>query len=379
MVLSVKINLKFEKQSDLLLRPKEEQVINELTITFESGVKKVFTDLDFKINYTKDFKFKVNSCLMSILNFPTKQMVYFMINPKDENEKIEYSNMHLVQKRYVTNNPDETPQGFEVGTLIDNDYMHADHFNITFYNTYVENTDVFYDIYELNGKNMLSTSLNAFPGGYHCPIFINPIKDFQKQTMSINCSSDYVVENFFMHCASKGAAGLDMCMDEITLNNNIISSDIIIRACGSIKFIFKPLFTSPLDLARTPHLFLLRSRYVWERLLIRHEIKNKTHLAITILNNSPFDVRLKYSKKGFRIFQFHLPNYYREEVYKQFQDMANVEMSSVLGRILNPEENDAIANMGFLESAYRSVLGVKTTVEWVPRQTKFDSTDIPFY
>jgi hypothetical protein len=386
MVLSVKISLKFEKQSDLLLKPRDEQVNNELTITFESGEKRVFTDLDFKINYSTDFKFKVKGILMSILKLSTKKMVYLMINPKEKDERIEFSNLHLVQKRYVVNNPDEVPQSFEVGTLIDNDYMRADHFNITFYDNYIENVDVFYDIYELDGKNLLSTSLIELPGGYHCPIFIKTMKDFQKQPIDINCSSDYVVEKFSLLCASKGAAGLDICMNEVTLNNNIINSDIIIRACGSIKFIFKPLFTSPLDLARTPYLFLLRSRYVLERLLIRHEIVNNTHLAVTIINNSPDDVRLKQCKRGFRIFQFHLPTYYREEVYKHFQNSITIngERSSVLGRILNPTKRlndiiDYIENLACMESAYREILGVDTTVQWIQRQAKLDSTDIPFY
>lgn len=300
--------------------------------------------------------------------------------------KDQLSNYHAVQTGYTIKYDNEPCDPLsihyaKVGTLIDNDYMFADHIAITLFKTSkIENCtlEIFYDVYHLRDIQ----SIDRMPGKFVIPFFKTPSL-FDNEVINANFGHEYVIENFLLQVASKGAAGVDVKMLTLTQGGDEKNiSELRIFPKSTITIVFKQPLTSALDLIGTPNFIMLRSRFIWRRLKISHFIKDKLHLAVIIINDS--DEKVDILDDDRRLFQIHLPDFLRTAIYARFQK-DEAKKATTLRELMNMKFEDQITdevtaniNMAKITKAYEDVLGAE--INFIPknRKSKIDKQYLPF-
>ena len=296
------------------------------------------------------------------------------------------SNYNAVQTGYIIKYENESRDPLsiphtQVGTLIDNDYMFADHIVITLFKNFeISNCtlEIFYDLYYLKDIQ----SIEKMPGNFVIPFFKAPSL-FDNEVINSNFGHEYVIENFLFQVGSKGASGVDVKMLTLTQGGdgkNI--SELRIFPKSEITIVFKQPLTSASDLIGTPNFIMLRSRFIWRRLKICHFVKHKLHLAVTIINDS--DEKVDILGDDRRLFQIHLPDFLRTAIYSRFQKDVG-KKATTLCELMNMKFEDQLtdevtANMNKAKiiKAFEDVLGADTNFIPKNRKSKIDKQYLPF-
>jgi hypothetical protein len=232
-----------------------------------------------------------------------------------------------------------------------------------------------YTLYTLDKVDVLD--FNKRPGNFSTPIFNND--NSLDEYKMITKEYEHVVQSFSLHSASLFAASFDMKFNfEMNINRQIT-----ILPKGSIFFKVYGAFNEPFELAYTPFLFVLRSRYIRRNLRLVSIEPTQWYIIFEIANISDESVDFfdadNLADGDYRVLSFVVPSQTRMLMYTRIgQELLNLNSNFHLQEkwvfdMVEKYNSLYCVDVEFksrLENILKEIFGVYSTIARVYRKEK---------
>ena len=215
------------------------------------------------------------------------------------------------------------------------------------------------------------------PGNFSSPIF-NLDNSLQEYRIFNSLDFEHVVQSFSLHSASLFAASFDL---KFNFQNN--NQQITAHPKGSLFFKVYGAFKEPYELAYTPNLFVLRSRFIRRGLRLFDVKYSQWHITFQLVNITNESVDLfdddNLDKQDYRIFSFVVPSQPRMLMYERFgKQLLDMDSNFThkkywtydLVKKFDVKFNQDVQFKSRMENILKEVFGVPSTIARVYRKEK---------